>query len=224
VRRVLAILILGVVVCGGSATSACAVEVGASESAPPTTSRAVPLEHRRRGRAPTPWLRCQYRGPQRDADAPGCVERVRRVEWTRVAAKEAGGGGSGEGGGADNLAMQLQNPLAALISVPIQANLDEGFGPGDTGYRWTINVQPVFPFKLSSRWNLISRTVMPLIIREGLLPGEDDLIGLGDFVQTFGSSAEFVGDLTGPPANTPGIRRDNCRRPSRLTPGPGGEG
>ena len=55
---------------------------------------------------------------------------------------------------------------AALISVPFQLNYDHNIGPRDDGRRYQLNVQPVIPFSLNADWNLISRTIVPLIIIE----------------------------------------------------------
>ncbi len=86
----------------------------------------------------------------------------------------------------DDLAQKLANPVADLISVPIQSNIDFGVGPGD-GTVWRTNIQPVIPFGISEDWNLISRTILPVIDQEGLAPAGDalDASGLGDTVQSF---------------------------------------
>lgn len=86
----------------------------------------------------------------------------------------------------DDLAQKLANPVADLISVPIQSNIDFGVGPGD-GTIWRTNIQPVIPFGISEDWNLISRTILPVIDQEGLAPAGDalDASGLGDTVQSF---------------------------------------
>lgn len=84
-----------------------------------------------------------------------------------------------------DLAKQLSNPVADLISVPVQSNLDFGIGPGD-GTRWTTNIQPVIPIGLNDDWNVISRTILPVIDVEGTqLGGVGDEFGLGDVVQSF---------------------------------------
>ena len=84
-----------------------------------------------------------------------------------------------------DLAQQLSNPVADLISLPVQSNFDFGIGPGD-GTRWTTNVQPVIPFELSEHWNLISRTIVPVIDQDGIAPGgAADAFGLGDTIQSF---------------------------------------
>ncbi len=84
-----------------------------------------------------------------------------------------------------DLAQQLSNPVADLISLPIQSNYDFGIGPGD-GTRFTTNIQPVIPFSLNDDWNLISRTILPVIDQEGTLAGgAADKFGLGDVVQSF---------------------------------------
>jgi hypothetical protein len=86
---------------------------------------------------------------------------------------------------ADELAKQLANPVAALASVPFQFNYDADIGPTDDGKRFTLNLQPVIPFVLNDRWNLISRTILPIIDQRDITTGAGHQTGLGDTVQTF---------------------------------------
>jgi hypothetical protein len=83
-----------------------------------------------------------------------------------------------------SLAMQLSNPVAALISVPLQLNYDRDIGPADEGDRWLLNVQPVIPFDLNDDWNLISRTILPVVRQSDIFPGAGTQTGTGDVVQS----------------------------------------
>jgi hypothetical protein len=83
-----------------------------------------------------------------------------------------------------DLALKLQNPVADLISVPIQNNWDFGIGPANA-MRYTGNVQPVIPFSLTRDYNLISRTIVPFIYAESPTSGGRDAWGIGDTLQSF---------------------------------------
>ncbi|MGA0845055.1 MAG: transporter [Luteolibacter sp.] len=84
-----------------------------------------------------------------------------------------------------DLAQQLSNPVADLISLPIQSNYDFGIGPGD-GSKWTTNIQPVIPFELNEQWNLISRTIVPVVDQNGITSdGSTNAFGLSDTLQSF---------------------------------------
>ena len=81
-----------------------------------------------------------------------------------------------------DLASQLANPVADLISLPIQFNGDF-VGPDET-WRSFVNVQPVIPFNLTEDLNLISRTIVPINTREPFRTSDDDVEGVGDIVQS----------------------------------------
>jgi hypothetical protein len=84
----------------------------------------------------------------------------------------------------NDLAKKLANPVADMISVPFQYNYDKGFGPSD-GVRSTLNIQPVIPFKLNKDWNLVVRTILPVINQQAAVPGGGAESGRGDTTQSF---------------------------------------
>jgi hypothetical protein len=84
---------------------------------------------------------------------------------------------------ADALAKALSNPVAALVSVPFQLNYDSGYGADGDGERWTMNVQPVVPITLNAEWNVISRTIVPLISQTDVT-GNGSESGVGDVLQS----------------------------------------
>jgi hypothetical protein len=80
---------------------------------------------------------------------------------------------------ATKLAKMTQNPIASLISVPFQNNFNFDQGPRHVT-QWEMNVQPVIPIKLNDDWNLISRTVVPIINQPSVASGADSAFGIGD--------------------------------------------
>ena len=84
------------------------------------------------------------------------------------------------------LAKKTLNPVANLISLPIQFNYDRGIGPTDDGKKYVVNIQPVIPSSIGPDWNVISRTILPIIDQDDILPdGKADASGIGDITQSF---------------------------------------
>ena len=86
---------------------------------------------------------------------------------------------------AAELAKKLANPVAALTSVPLQYNYDELGGANDGASKSVLNIQPVTPFSLSEDWNLIVRTILPVIDQQDFPAEAMNESGLGDIVQSF---------------------------------------
>lgn len=82
-----------------------------------------------------------------------------------------------------DLAKKTQNPVADLISVPFQSNFYFNTGTKDATV-YVLNVQPVIPFKLNEDWNLITRTIMPIINQPSLFPRMESAPGMGDINPT----------------------------------------
>ena len=76
----------------------------------------------------------------------------------------------------EELTKKTQNPVADLISVPFQSNFNFGAGPRHA-LLYVLNVQPVVPIKLTEDWNLITRTIVPIISQGSLAPGIDHVGG-----------------------------------------------
>jgi hypothetical protein len=80
--------------------------------------------------------------------------------------------------GATTLAKKLQNPIGELISVPFQNNIGFGYGP-NRGTQENINFQPVVPLHVHPDWNVIIRTVVPIVWQPSLQPIHTVPFGIG---------------------------------------------
>lgn len=86
------------------------------------------------------------------------------------------------------MAQKLSNPIASLVSFPVQINFDGDIGAAD-GERIVTNVQPVIPISLNEDWNVISRTILPIVSQDdvtvsasGVSSGNQS--GIGDITQS----------------------------------------
>ena len=86
---------------------------------------------------------------------------------------------SGTGLGDSELAKQSQNPVANLISIPFQNNINFGLEPNHRTQN-VLNIHPVIPFHLTDDWNLITPTIMPVIKQPDVHTTSDDTWGIGD--------------------------------------------
>jgi hypothetical protein len=92
--------------------------------------------------------------------------------------------GASDAAKTNEMAKTLANPIGNLISVPFQGNVDFGAGPSGDGVQMKINLQPIVPISLNPTWNLISRTILPIIYQDNI-SGTSSQFGLSDTVQSF---------------------------------------
>jgi len=111
------------------------------------------------------------------------------------AAPAANAASGGESASAAEVAKELNNPVAALMFVPLQSNVDDQIGAYRQGQKYTLNVQPVIPLRLSDDWNLISRTIVPVVSQKDIAPGSGAQSGLSDTLQSLFFSPSKVGKL-----------------------------
>jgi hypothetical protein len=81
----------------------------------------------------------------------------------------------------EELTKKLNNPVASLISVPFQNDLQVGIGP-DRGYRNTLDIQPVIPFSFTQKYNIVARIVAPVVFQNDIIAPGSSQNGLSDVV------------------------------------------
>jgi len=94
----------------------------------------------------------------------------------------------------EGLAKASQNPVADMITLPFQDNMNFGIGPYDRTQN-IINVQPVIPIHLNQNWNLITRTILPIIHQPAITQAGGATDGLGDLNPTLFLSPRDPGKL-----------------------------
>lgn len=115
--------------------------------------------------------------------------RAAATAFLMIAAQAAGAQEAPGGGGTLDLQKKAQNPIADLISVPVQADFNGGYGakaaPEPSSTQFVLNLQPVVPLKIAPDLNLITRPIIPIIRQPDLIEGGDNW-GLGDIqLQTY---------------------------------------
>ena len=95
----------------------------------------------------------------------------------------------------EDLRKASQNPIADLVSVPFQSNTNFNAGPFNRTQE-VFNIQPVVPMHLNENWNVISRTIIPLVSQPS--PSFDsNTNGIGDITQSLFLSPINPGKLSG---------------------------
>jgi hypothetical protein len=129
--------------------------------------------------------------PRKKAKATAASSTAPRPAAAAAAAEPAKPAGED----ADALRRAAQNPVANMISVPLQNNTNFGYGPYKQDQN-VLNFQPVIPFKINEDWNLITRWITPLIYQPKLTPFGQREFGLGNLTPSFflspGQPGKFI--------------------------------
>ena len=113
---------------------------------------------------------------------------------TSALAQSSAGQPAGAGDDAE-LAKKLSNPISDLVSVPFQFNWEQNVGP-DRQTRFILNVQPVMPFALTAKLNLIARVIVPFVSQPPLFVGGTAASGVSDILTSFFFSPNTGSTLT----------------------------
>lgn len=95
---------------------------------------------------------------------------------------------------ATDLAKQSQNPVANLISVPFNNNFNHPYGEKNQT-QYELDIKPVIPLSLTKKWNLVTRTILPVFHQPNLLKPGDDITGIGDINPSFYLSPAHPGSI-----------------------------
>jgi hypothetical protein len=112
--------------------------------------------------------------------------------------------------GTSEIAKQAQNPIAKVISVPLENDFYPQTGI-DKENSYVLELKPVVPLKLSNDWNLITRTIIPIIQVPDLSPTVNGTSGLGDIQLSLFLSPAKVGKViwgAGPVISLPTASED----------------
>lgn len=93
----------------------------------------------------------------------------------------------------EDLAKKSQNPIADLVSVPFQSNTNFNAGPFNRTQE-VLNIQPVIPLRINADWNVISRTIMPVVSQPSPF-FNNNTNGIGDITQQFFFTPTHPGSL-----------------------------
>lgn len=93
----------------------------------------------------------------------------------------------------EDLATKSQNPIADMVSVPFQSNTNFNAGPFNRTQE-VLNIQPVIPLSVNADWNVISRTIIPLISQPSPV-FDSNTNGIGDITQQFFLTPTHPGKL-----------------------------
>jgi hypothetical protein len=92
---------------------------------------------------------------------------------------------------AEELRKAAQNPIASLVSVPVESNFNFGIEPGNRTQD-VVDLQPVIPINMSKDWNLITRWITPIVYQPLPVPQppgppveQTGAFGLGDLNPSF---------------------------------------
>ncbi|AJY46368.1 hypothetical protein [Martelella endophytica] len=84
-----------------------------------------------------------------------------------------------DGGAASEITKKLANPVASMVVLPLEMNYDTGYGP-EGGDRFDLKFKPIIPFRLNDDWNLITRTIIPLVSQNDVFGPSGEQFGFGD--------------------------------------------
>jgi hypothetical protein len=163
-----------------------------------------------------------------------CSERAIRLlvvailllPWTAVA-QQPSAPAPDEDARTLELAKKTQNPIADLISLPLQNNLNFGYGakdaPHSSSTQYVLNIQPVVPVKVADELNLITRPIIRVIRQPDLIDGGDTW-GLADIqLQTYlsPSGTDKVTWGIGPVLQVPSATNGRKLGTEKWSAGPG---